>query len=329
MVSKTPGYADKPPKNQLGADASTDNPPKNQIGAYFPTDTPTKNTASADSPLILALETSGVWGSVALLDNHGCRAEYSLKSSRTHSRRLLDAVGKIMAASETAWSQLDAITVALGPGSFTGLRIGLSSAKGLALATGKPLIGVSSLDGLAVQCVHQSLPICALIDARKQEVFAAFYQTTSPQNEAQDERDDCAAFKATDDRLTDGRSTMILATGGPPAERPVTGDPPTEGKSRDGLKRTSEFLALTPDALSALIKKRQKPTLLLGSGADLYRRLLQDQLGKLAIFAPPQLHFARAAAIGLLAQEQYQRGEFPDPARITPIYVRPSDVVLP
>lgn len=245
-------------------------------------------SSSPPPPLILALETSGTCGSVALVDGGGCRAEHSLQSSRTHSRRLLDAVAGLMRECETDWAQLDAIAVSLGPGSFTGLRIGLSSAKGLTLATAKPLIGISSLDGLAAQGGQQPLPICALIDARKKEVFAGFYQTS-----------------------------------------PTPGDnlsKPPEAGPIGGLHRCRPFLALPPHDLAAMITE---PTLLLGSGAELYRDLLQNELGPLALFAPPQLYFARAAAIGMLAQAQWRQGEFLDPARATPIYVRSSDAQLP
>ncbi|MDF1614864.1 tRNA (adenosine(37)-N6)-threonylcarbamoyltransferase complex dimerization subunit type 1 TsaB [Desulfurivibrio dismutans] len=247
---------------------------------------PISTSPAPSPPLILALETSGSCGSVALVDGRGCRAEYSLQSSRTHSRRLLEAVEHLMMASDTAWQDLDALAVGLGPGSFTGLRIGLSSVKGLALATGKPLIGVSSLDGLAAQAVALpacSLPVCALIDARKQEVFAAFYRPTD---------------KESDHNQAGGEEQI-----GP-------------------LTRTSPYLALPPAELVTLIRQ---PTLLLGSGAELYRKLLAEKLAQQALFAPPQSCFARATAIGWLAQEQWRRGNLVDPGRVTPIYVRSAD----
>ncbi|MFU8819627.1 MAG: tRNA (adenosine(37)-N6)-threonylcarbamoyltransferase complex dimerization subunit type 1 TsaB [Desulfurivibrio sp.] len=228
--------------------------------------------ATVNQPLILALETSGRCGSVALVDQAGCRAEYSLQSSRTHSRRLLEAVARLMAECQVEWDQLDGIAVGLGPGSFTGLRIGLASAKGLVLATGKPLLGISSLDALAGQGLPSPYPICALIDARKQEVFAAFYE---------------------------------------------------EGEQ---LQRVGEYLAITPADLAARITR---PTLLIGSGAELYRHLLQEKLGELARFAPPALFFPRAAAIGHLALTEWQRQNFLDPGRAVPLYVRTSDAQLP
>ncbi|MFH7319388.1 tRNA (adenosine(37)-N6)-threonylcarbamoyltransferase complex dimerization subunit type 1 TsaB [Desulfurivibrio sp. D14AmB] len=223
-------------------------------------------------PILLALETSGSCGSVALVDETGCRAEHSLQSSRTHSRRLLEAVARLLAEDGVTWPELDGIAVGLGPGSFTGLRIGLSSAKGLALATGKPLLGISSLDALADQVLPSPYPICALIDARKQEVFAGFYD------------------------------------GG------------------DQLQRLEEYLAIPP---TDLVDRITTPTLLIGSGAQLYRPLLQEKLGSLAHFASPALFFPRAAAIGHLALAAWQQQQFLDPGRAVPLYIRPSDAQLP
>jgi tRNA threonylcarbamoyladenosine biosynthesis protein TsaB len=125
---------------------------------------------------ILALETATMCGSVALVENCKVLAEYSLDIPATHSHRLLGQIEQIRLDVGAAWPELAGIAVSLGPGSFTGLRIGLSMAKGLALAHSLPLLGISTLDGLARQVVAPAgTGICALLDARKQEVYAAFY----------------------------------------------------------------------------------------------------------------------------------------------------------
>jgi tRNA threonylcarbamoyladenosine biosynthesis protein TsaB len=82
----------------------------------------------------------------------------------------------MMAAAGTDWNDLDAVAVSQGPGSFTGLRIGMAAAKGIAMAAEVPLIGVHTLDGLAAQVTAIDLPVCCLLDARKQQVYAAFYR---------------------------------------------------------------------------------------------------------------------------------------------------------
>ncbi len=126
-------------------------------------------------PIILSLENSGMCGSIAITARM-CLAEYSLNSKKTHSKRLLTSIDFIMAEAMLDWPDIDAIAVSLGPGSFTGLRIGLTTAKGLAMAADRPLIGISTLAALASQVQHSGKLICPIIDARKGEVYAAFYR---------------------------------------------------------------------------------------------------------------------------------------------------------
>jgi tRNA threonylcarbamoyladenosine biosynthesis protein TsaB len=130
--------------------------------------------------LILAIETATGCGGVALTRGVGesgkLLAEYTLQPEVTHSRRLLGSVAAMMAATGIDWSELAAVAVSQGPGSFTGLRIGMAAAKGIAMAAGIPLLAVPTLDGLALQTTTTDLPICCLLDARKQQVYAAFYR---------------------------------------------------------------------------------------------------------------------------------------------------------
>lgn len=130
-------------------------------------------------PFILSIDTATPCSAVAL--TCGTRKEgrvvasLSLTGAVTHSRRLLAAIDYIMQKAEIDWSSIAGIGVSLGPGSFTGLRIGMATAKGLAAAAGKMLFGVSTLDSLAAKCVTSRL-ICTVLDARKKEVYTAFYR---------------------------------------------------------------------------------------------------------------------------------------------------------
>ncbi len=132
-----------------------------------------------DGLLILSLETSTGCGSIALTKGTELLAEATVQPVRTHSRRLLGTVSWLMQAAGVDWPEVDGIAVSLGPGSFTGLRIGLAAAKGLAMAADIPLIGVETLDALALSCTGAMERICPVLDARKQEVYAALYQVES------------------------------------------------------------------------------------------------------------------------------------------------------
>ncbi len=134
---------------------------------------------STGSPLILAVDTATSCSSVALTagDVHSGEllASLTLNSKVTHSRRLLTAIDWLLSESKVSFTELDGLAVGLGPGSFTGLRIGMATIKGMAMATGKPLLGVSTLDALALRCSGEK-PVYALLDARKKEVYTACYR---------------------------------------------------------------------------------------------------------------------------------------------------------
>ena len=133
----------------------------------------------AMQPLILAIDTATPATGLALtrgtLAEGEVVASLGLSSNVTHSRRLLTSIDWLMAEVGVGWNDLDGIGVSLGPGSFTGLRIGMATAKGLAAASGIKLLGVSTLDSLAAKCVTDRL-ICSVLDARKKEVYAALYK---------------------------------------------------------------------------------------------------------------------------------------------------------
>ncbi len=133
----------------------------------------------ADSPLILAFDTSTPRCSIALtsggLEDGKIVASLFLGSGVTHSRRLLGSIEQLMQQSSLTMAKVACIAVGLGPGSFTGLRIGMATAKGLAHGGGKKLIGVSSLDAIAAVLKDEGL-ICVLLDARKKEVYGRFYR---------------------------------------------------------------------------------------------------------------------------------------------------------
>ncbi|MEJ5363483.1 MAG: tRNA (adenosine(37)-N6)-threonylcarbamoyltransferase complex dimerization subunit type 1 TsaB [Desulfosoma sp.] len=125
---------------------------------------------------VLAVDTSTSSGSVALLDEDAVVAEWTLLSARTHNRRLLDGVDRILAEAGWLLEDVDAFAVTTGPGSFTGIRIGLSTMKAMAWALGKPLVGVGTLPALAAPFSVACRAVCPVIDARKNEVYAALYR---------------------------------------------------------------------------------------------------------------------------------------------------------
>jgi tRNA threonylcarbamoyladenosine biosynthesis protein TsaB len=125
---------------------------------------------------VLGLETSTLAGGVALVDGERLVAEYVLDVSVTHSERLLAAVDRVLADARWAPRDLEGVAVSIGPGSFTGLRIGVSTAKGLALALGLPIAAVPTLDAMAATVPWAALPVCPVLQARRGEVYASRYR---------------------------------------------------------------------------------------------------------------------------------------------------------
>ncbi len=125
---------------------------------------------------ILGIDSSGMVASVAILQDDVIIAEYTMNHKKTHSETLLPMIDEIVKTSETKLEELDAIAIAAGPGSFTGLRIGAATAKGLAMAVDKPVIPIKTCEGLAYNMWGAEGLICPIIDARRNQVYTGLYR---------------------------------------------------------------------------------------------------------------------------------------------------------
>lgn len=128
---------------------------------------------------ILAIDSSGMPASVAVCEDGTLMAEYTVNFKRTHSQTLIPMLDEVRNLLELDLDRVDAIAVAGGPGSFTGLRIGSAAAKGIGLALNKPLIHVPTLEGMAYNFYGSGSLIVPMIDARNRQVFAGIYTFAS------------------------------------------------------------------------------------------------------------------------------------------------------
>ena len=125
---------------------------------------------------ILGIDTSTPIGSVALIDGDNLVAEHTLNIVQAHSSRLMPAIDGILKWSDSTADTLDGCAVGIGPGSFTGIRIGVATVKSLCYALDKPIVGVSTLEAIAYNLRWTNGIICPLLDARRSEVYGAIFE---------------------------------------------------------------------------------------------------------------------------------------------------------
>ena len=220
---------------------------------------------------ILAIDTSQKTVGIAILADNVVLADIYINSGRHHSDTLLPAMEKTFRLAGLQLNDMDLFAVTLGPGSFTGLRIGAATIKGLALATGKPVVGISTLDALAYGAVHTGKQmICPMLDAQKNQIYTALY-------------------------------------------RPNVGT---------GMERVREEQVIDVDRW---LSRLDKDTFFLGDGAMKYHQRISMRFLSSSCIAEGRQNHVSAAAVAVLAQDQFQRGEQLELLKFTPRYLRPSE----
>lgn len=143
---------------------------------------------------VLAIDSSGLTATVAVVEEEQTVAEYTINYKKTHSQTLLPMIDEMVRMVEIDLSTIDAIAVSGGPGSFTGLRIGSATAKGLGLALDKPLVHVPTVDAMAYSVYGCEDIICPIMDARRKQVYTGIY-TFVPETAAEDSHEMRYRFK--------------------------------------------------------------------------------------------------------------------------------------
>ncbi|MBU0467809.1 MAG: tRNA (adenosine(37)-N6)-threonylcarbamoyltransferase complex dimerization subunit type 1 TsaB [Candidatus Omnitrophica bacterium] len=124
---------------------------------------------------ILSIDTSTKHFSLAVSENEKVLSSKNLKSKKVLSSTIIPAIEQVLKKAGVTLSQIDGFAVGLGPGSFTGLRVGVSTVKGLAYATNKPIVGIPSLDVLALNIKRKNAQVCTICDAKRNMVFGCVY----------------------------------------------------------------------------------------------------------------------------------------------------------
>lgn len=164
---------------------------------------------------ILGLDSSGLVASVAVIEDDNMLGEYTVNYKKTHSQTLLPMLDEVAQMIELDLESVAAIAIAGGPGSFTGLRIGSATAKGLGLALKKPIVNVPTVEGLAYNLVGCPEVVCPLMDARRNQTYTGLY--TFQGNEMTTLKEQCAVGidEIIDTINTTGREVVFLGDGVP------------------------------------------------------------------------------------------------------------------
>jgi tRNA threonylcarbamoyladenosine biosynthesis protein TsaB len=224
--------------------------------------------------IVLGIETATPQSSLALGTETEILGAVSISAGRGHQEVLVPAIDRLLGWTGVDLANVGGVTVGTGPGLFTGLRVGVETAKTLSQVLMVPVLGLPSLDALAFGVRHARRLIAAVIDARRKEVFYAIY-------------------------------------------RPVPG----------GVARESDYVVASPEHLAAELQARAEEVLLVGNGAILYRKRLEE-LGKGVDFASAAFGSPHASALVELSVPRFLREDFQRPYDVVPLYLRKSDAEI-
>lgn len=240
--------------------------------------------------IILGIDTSTNYGSVAIAEKERLLCELPIPLTESYSKGLLNTIDDILEVSKISACDIDGYAISIGPGSFTGLRIGLSTCKGFNLAMERPIIPVETLDAMvdSIYLDFQSsdpftgwvprnlqssiLLLCPIIDAKRGEVYTSFY------------------------RYEEGC-----------------------------LKKVTDDMVISPENLC---KKITEPTFFFGDGVKPYRDIIKDRLGELAYFYTGIPKNSIAASIALMGIKKIERGDVVDSMTLKPKYIRRSEAEI-
>ncbi len=245
---------------------------------------------------ILGIDSSGLVASVAVAENGILLGEYTTDYKKTHSQTLLPMLDELKKMIELDLNTVDAIAISAGPGSFTGLRIGAATAKGLGLALHKPLVEVPTLEGLAWNLWGTEKIVCPMMDARRNQVYSAAYEfVPADGNRCLMEGNRCPE----EEGLCPASEELCLAEVLPQEARDIV-----------------ELL----EALNEL----GRDVVFLGDGVSVYQAIIREHCKVKFTFAPAGQNRQRAANIAALGAVYFAQGKIVTAAEHQPEYLRKS-----
>lgn len=262
---------------------------------------------------ILAIDTSGMPASVAVCTEETLLAEYTVHLKRTHSQTLMPMMEEIRRTLELDLNTVDAIAVAGGPGSFTGLRIGSAAAKGIGLALDKPLVHVPTLEAMAYNFYGTESLVAPMMDARRNQVFAGIYtykRMGMPPAQMESAQMEPAQMDLSQESLAQGHAALAS---------PAYVDPLTILSDQEPLE-----IGDLCSRLNTLSLETGKQVILSGDGAQAYRAVIEGCLKVPHFYAPAHLALQKAGAVAARALDLARMGKLESAAQHRPDYLRVS-----
>ncbi len=162
---------------------------------------------------VLGIDSSGMTATVALIEDDKLIAEFTVNNKRTHSETLMPMIDKVLTASETDIRDVELLAIAAGPGSFTGLRIGAATVKGLGMSLDVPVAAIPTCEGLAMNLSGTDRLVCPLMDARRNQVYTGLYRVSGDMPEAVIEQTACDISEIVDKVNEAGEKVIFLGDG--------------------------------------------------------------------------------------------------------------------
>ena len=303
---------------------------------------------SEQSMRVLAIDTSGLVASVALVEDDVLRAEFTTNDKKTHSQTLLPMLDQLRQMTSLELDTVDAIAIAAGPGSFTGLRIGSATAKGLGLALDKPLVEVPTLEGLAYNLYGTDKLVCPMMDARRNQVYTGLYEYLPQEGclEVPPPNTDwcniagrsavCGSRESLGRTLqkpinpvSQARLTICRSREGVDVAHSNTDTLPgpipgmREGISY-GLHVLRDQCAVDVSEIVEECNRLGREVVFLGDGVPVYLKQIQERIRVPYSLAPAHLNRQRAASVAALGALYASRGRVVGAAEHQPIYLRKS-----
>lgn len=236
--------------------------------------------------IILAIDSSSKVATVALMRDNKLLGEITLNDKKEHSVILMTIIDQLLKLNNLNIDDIDGYVVSKGPGSFTGLRIGMATIKGLSFGSNKPYVSISSLDALALSVSNFDGIICPIMDALRNSVYTSLYKGHST--------------------LANAKNKLENVTLSPGL--PVT------------LEKLIDYSALDIDELIEIIKSKNEKVIFIGDGVDKYKDYLIENCPN-CYFPPNHLNLIRASSLGEIGSILIKEGTVDD-SNSTPFYLK-------